>query len=106
MHDSLLFEVFVIFLGAKLAGEVFERIKLPGVLGEILAGVVLGPFALHWIQPSDAINSISQIGAIFVLFAAGLQISAQDIIRVGSKALAVAVAGVIVPFVLGFAAMY
>ena len=94
-----------IFVSAKVVGELFERVKLPSVLGEILAGAALGPFALHWINPSDTIFSVAEIGAIFVLFSAGLETSPQDLIRVGRKALLVAVAGMIVPFVLGFGYM-
>jgi Kef-type K+ transport system membrane component KefB len=105
-HDILLFELFTIFLAAKVIGEIFERLTLPAVLGEILAGVVLGPYALAWIHPSDTLKSIAEIGAIFVLFHAGLEISPQDLINVGRKALLVAVAGIIVPFVLGFAYMH
>ncbi len=103
--DQLLFELFAIFLAAKVVGEIFERMKLPAVLGEILAGVALGPYALGWIHPSDTIHSIAEIGAIFVLFHAGLETSPSDLIRVGRKALLVAVAGIVVPFVLGFAYM-
>jgi Kef-type K+ transport system membrane component KefB len=66
---------------------------------------VLGPFALGWINPSDTIHSVAEIGAIFVLFSAGLETSPQDLIREGRKALLVAVAGVVAPFVLGFGYM-
>ncbi len=103
--DQLLLQLLAIFVSAKVVGELFEQVKLPSVLGEILAGAVLGPFALGWIHPSDTINSVAEIGAIFVLFSAGLETSAQDLIRVGRKALLVAVAGIVVPFVLGFAYM-
>lgn len=105
-HDALLFELFGIFLAAKAIGEIFERLKLPAVLGEILAGVVLGPYALGWIRTSDTLGSIAEIGAIFVLFHAGLEIRPDDLIKVGRQALIVAVSGIIVPFVLGFAYMY
>jgi len=103
--QQLLLELFAIFVAAKVIGEIFERLKLPSVLGEILAGVSLGPFALGWIHPSDVIHSLAEIGAIFVLFHAGLETSPQDLIRVGRKALVVAVAGIVVPFILGFAYM-
>ena len=103
--DQLLLQLLVIFVSAKVLGELFERLTLPSVLGEILAGTVLGPFALAWIVPSDTIHSVAEIGAIFVLFSTGLETSPQDLIRVGRKALLVAVAGVIVPFILGFAYM-
>jgi Kef-type K+ transport system membrane component KefB len=103
--DQFLLQFLAIFVSAKVAGELFERVRLPSVLGEILAGIALGPFALGWIDPSDTIHSVAEIGAIFVLFSAGLETSPQDLIRVGRKALLVAVAGVVVPFVLGFAYM-
>jgi Kef-type K+ transport system membrane component KefB len=103
--DQLLLQLLAIFVSAKVVGELFERIKLPSVLGEILAGAALGPFALGWIRPIDTIYSIAEIGAIFVLFSAGLETSPQDLIRVGQKALLVAVAGVVVPFILGFGYM-
>jgi Kef-type K+ transport system membrane component KefB len=103
--DQLLLQLLAIFVSAKVVGELFERTKLPSVLGEILAGAALGPYALAWITPSDTIHSVAEIGAIFVLFSAGLETSPQDLIRVGRKALLVAVAGIVVPFVLGFAYM-
>ena len=103
--DQPLLQFLVIFVSAKVAGELFEGVRLPSVLGEIVAGIALGPFALGWINPSDTIHSVAEIGAIFVLFSAGLETSPQDLIRVGRKALLVAGAGVIVPFVLGFAYM-
>jgi Kef-type K+ transport system membrane component KefB len=100
--DQLLLQLLAIFVSAKVLGELFEMVRLPSVLGEILAGAALGPYALGWIVPSDTIHSVAEIGAIFVLFSAGLETSPQDLIRVGRKALLVAVAGGILPFVLGF----
>src|SRR5579862_1457012 len=104
-QDQLLLQLLTVFVSAKVIGELFERIKLPSVLGEILAGAALGPFALGWVVPSDTIHSVAEIGAIFVLFSAGLETSPQELIRVGPKALLVAATGIILPFVLGFAYM-
>jgi Na+:H+ antiporter len=103
--EQLLLELFAVFVSAKVVGEAFERLRLPSVVGEILAGVVLGPYALGWIRPSDIIYLVAEVGAIFVLFSAGLEISARDLVRVGGKAMQVALAGVVVPFLLGFAYM-
>src|SRR6266568_5643330 len=100
--EELLLELFAIFVTAKVVGEVFERLSLPAVLGEILAGVLVGPYALHWVVPSDTIYSVAEIGAIFVLFSAGLETSPSDLIRLGRKSLMVAAGGIIVPFLLGF----
>ena len=103
--ERLLLDLFVIFVTAKAVGELFERISLPSVLGEILAGALLGPYALGWIQVTDTVHSVADLGAIFVLFSAGLQTSPGELIRIGGKSIRVAVAGVVVPFVLGFAYM-
>ena len=103
--EQLLLELFVIFVTTKMLGEIFERLSLPAVPGEILAGIALGPYALSWIPVSDTLRSVAQIGAIFVLFSAGLETSPRDLIRVGRQALLVSVLGVVAPFVLGFAYM-
>ena len=100
--DSLLLQMFTIFVWAKVFGELFERMHLPAVLGEILAGVILGPYATRFILPGDTIYSIAEIGAVFLLFTVGLETSPSDLIRVGRISLEVAVAGVVVPFAMGF----
>ncbi|HZR57231.1 MAG TPA: cation:proton antiporter [Terriglobales bacterium] len=100
--EELLLELLAIFVSAKVVGEMFERLSLPSVLGEILAGTVLGPYALNWIRPSSTIYSVAELGAIFVLFSAGLETSPRALIRIGGKAVQVAGAGIVVPFILGF----
>lgn len=100
---QLFFMLFVMFVAAKLAAEIFERLKQPAVAGEILAGIVIGPSVLHWVQPTELTNVLSEIGVIFLLFLVGLETKPADIFRVGGRALAVAVLGVIVPFVFGYA---
>lgn len=101
--DTLLLQLFMIFVWAKVFGEIFERMRLPAVLGEILAGVVLGPYATRLIVPSETVHSIAEIGAIFLLFTVGLETSPGSLVCVGKVSLKVAVAGIIAPFVLGFA---
>ena len=101
--EQLLLYLFVIFVAAKLLGEMFEWMSLPAVPGEILAGVALGPYALAVIPASDTLHSVAEIGAIFVLFSAGLETSPYELIQVSRKALMVSIAGVTAPFVLGFA---
>ena len=103
--ERLLLEFFVIFVSAKAVGELFERFALPSVLGELLAGALLGPYALGWIPTSDIIHSVAQLGAIFVLFSAGLETSPGELVRLSGKSLRVALAGIVVPFLLGFAYM-
>ena len=107
MHatTTTLLELFAIFVWAKFFGELFEQLSLPGVLGEILAGVVLGPYATALVVPSEPIGSIAQLGAIFLLFTVGLETNPKELLRVGGQAAGVAIAGIAAPFVFGFAFM-
>ncbi len=100
--DTLLLQLFTIFVWAKVFGELFERLGMPAVLGEILAGVALGPYATGFIAPTATVTAIAEIGAIFLLFTVGLETSPADLIRVGAKSLWVALFGVLLPFCLGF----
>jgi Kef-type K+ transport system membrane component KefB len=90
--------MFTIFVWAKVFGELFERMQLAAVLGEILAGVILGPYATRFVLPGDTIYSIAEVGAVFLLFTVGLETSPGELIRVGRLSLGVAIAGVVVPF--------
>ncbi len=100
--DTFLLELFAIFVWAKVFGELFEQLSLPAVLGEILAGVILGPYATGLVEPSPTVGSIAEVGAIFLLFTVGLETRPQQLIRVGRESMWVALAGILAPFVLGF----
>ena len=101
-HTYVLLSLFIMLAAAKLMAEVFERIKQPAVVGEILAGVIIGPGVLGWVAPSDLISILAEIGVIFLLFTVGLETKPQDIFRVGRRAMIVAVLGVALPFVAGY----
>ncbi|HWC17084.1 MAG TPA: cation:proton antiporter [Terriglobales bacterium] len=100
--DPFLLQLLVIFLWAKIFGELFEQLSLPAVLGEILSGVVLGPYLTAFVIPSDATTSIGELGAIFLLFTVGLETRPKELIRIGASALGVATAGMALPFFMGF----
>lgn len=100
---SVLLSLFVMLAAAKLMAEIFERLKQPAVVGEILAGVIIGPSLLGWVAPSDLINILAEIGVIFLLFTVGLETKPQAIFQVGRRALIVAVLGVVLPFIAGYA---
>ena len=100
--EQVLLQLLLIFVAAKVVGDLFESVRLPSVIGEILAGIALGPYALGWIQPNDIINTLAELGIIFVLFRAGLETSPRDLVHIGPKALQVTVVGMAAPFVLGF----
>ena len=94
--------MLLIFGSAKLLDEVFERLNQPGIVGQILAGVLLGPSVLGWIAPTDFLASLAELGVMFLLFRVGLEVKSSDLIKAGPTATAVAVAGVIVPFFAGW----
>ena len=102
-HAAVLLTLFLIIAAAKLMAEIFERLRQPAVVGEILAGVIIGPSVLGWVQPSELIGIVAEIGVIFLLFTVGLETKPQDIFRVGRKAVLVGTIGVIVPFIAGYA---
>jgi len=97
---QLLTTLFLIFAAAKIAAEIFERFKQPAVAGEILAGIVIGPAVLNWVQPSDITTALAEIGVILLMFAVGLETNPRSILAVGKTATSVAVIGVIIPFIL------
>jgi Kef-type K+ transport system membrane component KefB len=92
--------LFLMFAAAKVMAEIFERFKQPAVAGEILAGIIIGPALLNWVQPSDITAALAEIGVILLMFAVGLETQPRDILQVGKTAMTVAVIGVLIPFVL------
>ncbi|HEU0185749.1 MAG TPA: cation:proton antiporter [Blastocatellia bacterium] len=101
----LLFTIFTMFVAAKLAAEIFERLRQPAVAGEIVAGVIIGPSVLGLVAPSELTEALSEIGVILLLFLVGLETKPADIFRVGARAMLVAVLGVIFPFIAGYLIM-
>jgi len=69
---QLLVELFVMLGGAKLLAEIFARLRQPTVVGEILAGVLIGPQVLHLVAPSETSHVLAELGVIFLLFNVGL----------------------------------
>jgi Kef-type K+ transport system membrane component KefB len=100
--NHVLLMMFVVFASAKLLAEAFHRLHQPPIVGEILAGIVIGPSVLNWIQPSDVLQALADLGVIFLLFRVGLEVKASELMRVGGTALAVAALGVAVPFSVGW----
>lgn len=95
-----------IILATKLLGEVAQRIGQPAVLGELLAGVLLGGSVLRMIDTQEpAIRAIAELGALVLLFQIGLHTSLKALRRVGAAAATVGVAGAVLPFTGGFLAV-
>lgn len=102
---GFLLALFVMLVAAKLMAELFERLRQPAVVGEILAGILIGPGVLNWVETTDLTNSLAEIGVIFLLFTVGLETKPAAIFKVGGRAALVAVLGVIAPFVGGWLLM-
>jgi Na+:H+ antiporter len=101
-HAKILLAFFIILVSAKLMAELCERLGQPAVIGEIIAGVIIGPGLLNLVQPSDVTSALAEIGVIFLLFSVGLETHPSHILKVGGTATLVAVLGVIVPFIAGW----
>jgi Kef-type K+ transport system membrane component KefB len=91
-----------VFGTAKLFAELFERFKQPNIVGEILAGILIGPSLLGWVRPDQVLGALADLGVMFLLFRVGLEVKASELMRVGGTATLVAVLGVISPFLLGW----
>ena len=102
---KMLVSLLLVFGSAKLMAELFERLKQPAVVGEILAGVIIGPSVLGWVAPSEIIHVLAEIGVMFLLFRVGLETKPSSILSVGKSALLVAILGILVPFLGGWALM-
>jgi Kef-type K+ transport system membrane component KefB len=99
--ERILFELFVIFAAAKLVGEVFERLRQPAVIGELLVGIALGSHALGVIGDTEVHHTLQELGAVVLLFMVGLDTRLHEVKAVGSRALAVGTTGIVLPFVAG-----
>ena len=96
---------------AKIFAELFHRVKLPIVLGELLAGIIIGPYALGGLplfngEPlvilDETIKNIGELAAIVILFVAGLEITPREFLRGGASSFTIGALGVIVPFFVGY----
>ena len=104
--------VGILLFAAKLMAELFLRLKLPIVLGELIAGMIVGPFALgglqiidgkQLLQINDEIKILGEMGAIVILFMAGLEMTPKEFLKGGKAAFVVGTLGVVIPFFVGLA---
>jgi Kef-type K+ transport system membrane component KefB len=103
---TIFLNIVIILLAARLFAEVASRINIPPVVGELIAGIVLGPSLLGWIEPDQILRLLAEIGIILLLFEVGLDTDISKLVRAGSKAVIVAISGFILPFLLGLLVSY
>jgi Kef-type K+ transport system membrane component KefB len=102
--ERFLLLLAVILISAKILGELAERIGQPAVIGELVAGVLLGPSVVGFVDPTlPSLHLIAEIGVVLLLFGIGLETDLKRLLSVGGAAFTVAIVGVLLPFVLGYA---
>jgi Kef-type K+ transport system membrane component KefB len=100
-HANALLQLFLAFTGARLLGYVFQRLKLPVVVGELTAGVILGPQLLDLVHSGEVMDAMAELGVIMLLFMAGLETHMEELLETRVAAVKVAVLGAALPFVGG-----
>jgi Kef-type K+ transport system membrane component KefB len=98
-----LFSLFILFFAAKVGEEVFRRINQPGVIGELLGGFIVGPFALGLAHVTLTAEVFAELGVVILLFTVGLEVRIDDLLAVGPMAIAVGTVGFILPIAAGTA---
>lgn len=102
MESGFLLSIAIILFATKIFGELAEKIKLPQVVGALVAGVVIGPSVLGVVHNGEFLSDVAQIGVILLMFIAGLDTDLGEIKRKGVSYLLIALFGVIIPLVGGF----
>lgn len=103
--DRLPLQLLLVFGSAKLLAEIVQRLRMPGVVGGLAAGILIGPSALGWVQYDGLLHAMAELGVMFLLFQVGLEVRASELVRVGKVALLSAVLGVALPLVAGWGIM-
>ena len=98
---EILKDLAIIVIAAKFMGILARKLKAPQVVGEIIAGLLIGPCVLGIVQQSDFLVQMAEIGVILLMFSAGLETNLKDLLKTGPIAFLIACAGVFVPLVGG-----
>ena len=94
-------DLAIIIIAAKLCGILARKLKAPQVVGEIIAGLIIGPSILGWVSQSDFLLQMAEIGVILLMFSAGLETDLKDLVKTGPIAALIACAGVFIPLIIG-----
>ena len=99
---QFILDLLLILLSTKLLGLLSQRFYLPGVVGALLAGLLIGPAVLGLVHPSDFLSCTASIGVLFLMFTSGLETDLEELKRCGGASFVIALAGVLVPLAGGF----
>ncbi|GAB6417966.1 cation:proton antiporter [Bacillus luti] len=102
MEFEFFFQIALILLSTKLAGDLSVRLGQPSVLGKLIVGIVIGPAVLGWIENSELLTQLSNVGVILLMFMAGLETDLEELNANRNSSLAVALGGIVLPFVGGY----
>ncbi|MGX9461852.1 cation:proton antiporter [Shewanella sp. A14] len=105
--DSFLMSLFLILIVGRMLGELSDRLGFPSVVGEVTAGILIGPSLLNWVTPHSTLAIIAELGVILLLFDIGCETSIKRLAHSGPKAIRVALLGIIIPLITtGLASLY
>ncbi|MEX0417408.1 MULTISPECIES: cation:proton antiporter [Bacillus] len=104
MEFEFFFQIALILLSTKLAGDLSVRLGQPSVLGKLIVGIVIGPAIFGWIENSELLTQLSNVGVILLMFMAGLETDLEELNANRNSSLAVALGGIVLPFVGGYVA--
>lgn len=103
---ELIINLLLILVVAWIMGSIFNRFGLPTMLGELLAGVILGPPLLNIVHPDHSLELMAELGIFFVMFYSGMEMDANKLLKHIKPSISVALGGFILPFALGFGLTY
>ncbi|WP_456464525.1 cation:proton antiporter [Persephonella sp.] len=105
MHEFIL-SLLIILVSARIFAEIFSYMKIPPVLGEVFAGIIIGPSLLGIVEVNEIIKILAEVGIILLLFEVGLETDIKKLQKEGMKSVTVALFGAVVPFLGGFMISY
>ena len=94
-------DIAIILVAAKIFGILARQLKAPQVVGEIIAGLIIGPCVLGWVNQNDFLLKMAEIGVVIIMFSAGLETDLRELVKTGPMAFLIACMGVLVPLVGG-----
>jgi len=103
---ALLIDIAIVLLAARLFAEFAISLRAPPIIGEIIAGIIIGPSLLGWVEPGGVIALLAEIGIILLLFEVGLETDLQRLVEAGPRSIVIALAGFVLPFLFGSGVSY